>query len=187
MHIHHLIWGIGLVLTCGFLGLTTSPQGMAHDGRPRASASVPGSMLDEFALALYLQDVYWAKEGRASLDAVIVAATLSLLVVLGIAPLDLHDGIDPGWVAAAVAGLNLGASVLAIIKGKPFVGLVGIFLTPVALGGAIRLARPGSEFARRHYPQASAKARRATDRDARWTARRTNWLDRLGGTPSNSP
>lgn len=39
--------------------------------------------LDEFALWLHLQDVYWAREGRQSVDAVVLAATLIGLVIVG--------------------------------------------------------------------------------------------------------
>jgi hypothetical protein len=39
--------------------------------------------LDEFALWLNLEDVYWAKQGRSSVDAVIVFATLLGMILLG--------------------------------------------------------------------------------------------------------
>jgi hypothetical protein len=184
LHIHHLIWGIGLVLSSGFLAFSVDPEGPARDALAIGFGIGAGLMLDEFALALYLQDVYWARQGRASLDAVVVAATLASLVVVGAAPLDLHDGFGPGWIVATVAVLDLAASVLAILKGKPFVGLIGIFLPPVAFTGAVRLARPGSEWARRRYGTGSGKLRRATARDARWKPRRTAVLNRIGGAPS---
>jgi len=39
--------------------------------------------LDEFALWLHLKDVYWEQAGRRSIDAVILAATVCGLGVLG--------------------------------------------------------------------------------------------------------
>jgi hypothetical protein len=54
-----------------------------------------GLTLDEFALWVRLEDVYWAEEGRTSLDAVVIAALLGGLIVLGFAPFDSADG-SPG-------------------------------------------------------------------------------------------
>lgn len=48
-----------------------------------AAAALP---LDEFALWLNLRDVYWAREGRASLDAVVLFAAFLMIGVAG-APL----------------------------------------------------------------------------------------------------
>ena len=58
LHIHHLVWGIILLLLCGFLGFATD----AHTPWTQILA-VPfgigaGFTLDEFALWLRLEDVY---------------------------------------------------------------------------------------------------------------------------------
>jgi hypothetical protein len=42
-----------------------------------------GLTIDEFALWIYLDDVYWAEEGRSSIDAAVISAGLMLLVLLG--------------------------------------------------------------------------------------------------------
>ena len=76
LHVHHLVWGILLLLTTGFLTISYEP------GWPwRAILAIlfgigAALTLDEFALWLHLQDVYWAKQGRESVDAVIVATGL---------------------------------------------------------------------------------------------------------------
>lgn len=45
-------------------------------------------VIDEFALWLYLKDVYWEKQGRASVDAIIyVVITLSIIFVIS----EVHD------------------------------------------------------------------------------------------------
>ena len=44
-------------------------------------------VLDEFALILHLDDVYWAEEGRLSVDAVAIATGISGLLLLGGVPL----------------------------------------------------------------------------------------------------
>ena len=115
----------------------------------------------------------------------VVATTLALLSVLGIAPLDLGGADGSGRWILAVAPVVLGASVVTIVKGKPRVGMIGIFVPAVAIAGAVRLARPTSGWARRRYAPQSTKARRAADRDARWSAWRDTWMNRLGGAPSS--
>jgi len=81
-HIHHLVPGIVLVLLSGYfaaalhLRLTRTLDAVAFG----IGAALT---LDEFALWLNLKDVYWEKQGRDSVDAVIIAAILASLVVLG--------------------------------------------------------------------------------------------------------
>src|SRR5918995_1008646 len=45
-----------------------------------------GLTLDEWALILHLEDVYWAEEGRRSIDAVIMATLVGAAVVVGLVP-----------------------------------------------------------------------------------------------------
>ena len=80
-HIHHLVWGIVLMLVAGFISL------MPIDSPWREIMAAlfgvgAGLTLDEFALWLRLEDVYWAEEGRQSIDAVVIAATFGGLVLL---------------------------------------------------------------------------------------------------------
>ena len=81
-HLHHLVIGIILLLVSGDLG-----TGIEDDTfrTPFAVTFGIGAALtlDEFALWLHLQDVYWARAGRQSIDAVIVAASLVGLALLG--------------------------------------------------------------------------------------------------------
>lgn len=80
-HIHHLVPGIILLLISGYLGAALDP------GRRDIVAILFGIgaalTLDEFALWLNLADVYWAKQGRRSIDAVIVFATIAGIFVVG--------------------------------------------------------------------------------------------------------
>jgi len=62
-----------------------------------------GLVLDEFALVLHLEDVYWSDEGRQSVDAVVIAMTLGAMVVLGLAPLDVGDTGSIVSITVAVA------------------------------------------------------------------------------------
>jgi hypothetical protein len=81
LHIHHLVWGILLLLIVGYIWLIE--QGTGSNWLASASAIAYGVgaalTLDEFALWLNLQDVYWTGPGRVSIDAVVIfAAGLSL-------------------------------------------------------------------------------------------------------------
>lgn len=81
-HLHHLVPGIILVLISGYLAAAL------HLRLTRTLDAIVFGIgaaltLDEFALWLNLKDVYWGKQGRDSVDIVVIAATLGLLVVLG--------------------------------------------------------------------------------------------------------
>jgi hypothetical protein len=81
-HIHHLVWGILLLLVVGYGWLVQ--LGTGHGGSSafvsRLTAVLYGAgaalTLDEFALWLHLEDVYWEREGRASVDAVFLFGAL---------------------------------------------------------------------------------------------------------------
>ncbi|HET7035130.1 MAG TPA: hypothetical protein VFI42_05550 [Thermomicrobiaceae bacterium] len=84
-HIHHLVWGIFSLLGVGFLWLHQFGTGLSRASAwgSRLTALLYGLgaalTLDEFALWLDLEDVYWARQGRDSIDAVILFfATLSV-------------------------------------------------------------------------------------------------------------
>ena len=81
-HLHHLVPGIFLLLISGYVGIGVAPTD--HRSWQVALFGVGAALtLDEFALWLNLKDVYWAKQGRDSIDAVVVAATLAALGILG--------------------------------------------------------------------------------------------------------
>ena len=81
LHIHHLVWGILLLLIVGYVWLIEEGTGSNWLASASAIAYGVGAALtlDEFALWLNLQDVYWTGPGRVSVDAVVIfAAGLSL-------------------------------------------------------------------------------------------------------------
>jgi hypothetical protein len=67
LHIHHFVWGILLLLLVGFLGFTLEAQRW-HPWLAIAFGVGAALVLDEFALWLNLQDVYWTRQGRISVD-----------------------------------------------------------------------------------------------------------------------
>ena len=79
LHVHHMVFGLMVVLLAGVLDLANTLA------RTRAVLFGIGSalVLDEFALILNLADVYWAPQGRESIDAVVIFASALWIVVLG--------------------------------------------------------------------------------------------------------
>ena len=184
LHIHHLVWGIVTVLLTGFIAFAVQPHGFWLDLTAVLFGIGAGLTLDEFALWLHLEDVYWSQEGRQSIDAMVVAVTLGGLIVTGAAPFDTGDGSSITTIAGLVA-VNLCFVVLAAYKGKPFAALCGVFIPVVAIVAAVRLAKPGSRWAARRYPPGSRKLAAATEHHARGDARRQRVFDAVGGAPSS--
>ena len=86
-HIHHMTFGIGGLLLVGYLWMLE--VGTATDKRrsSRLTSATYGAgaalTLDEFALWLNLEDVYWAKQGRESIDAVVLFGSLLSMGLVG--------------------------------------------------------------------------------------------------------
>jgi hypothetical protein len=74
LHIHHLVWGILLLLVVSYVWLLEVGVGSSWIASLTAIAFGVGAALtlDEFALWLNLSDVYWARQGRESIDAVLI-------------------------------------------------------------------------------------------------------------------
>ncbi|HEY8866838.1 MAG TPA: hypothetical protein VIM22_07880, partial [Solirubrobacteraceae bacterium] len=73
---------------------------------------------------------------------------------------------------------------LTFFKGKLVTGIGGLFFPPLAIAGAIRLARPNSPWAHRRYEGNERRLARARERDVRFEAWRTRVTDIVGGTPT---
>lgn len=85
-HIHHMTFGIAGLLSVGYLWLLEIGVNEQR-GASKATSLVYGAgaalTLDEFALWLNLEDDYWTKQGRQSIDAVAMFGSLLVLSVLG--------------------------------------------------------------------------------------------------------
>ncbi|HVE67181.1 MAG TPA: hypothetical protein VNB64_01235 [Solirubrobacteraceae bacterium] len=184
LHIHHLVWGILLLMVSGFLGFALQPGDPWMEILAVLFGVGMGLTLDEFALWLHLQDVYWSDEGRSSVDAVVIALVLGGLVVTGAAPWEVEDAQGSVTAIAVAVAIAVAYSTLAILKGKRWLGLFGLFVPLIALAGAIRLAQPHSPWARRFYKPGSRKLERAQQRYARLESRRHRALDAVAGAPS---
>lgn len=79
-HIHHMVWGILLLLAAGYFRLLHDGFGAQKSsvwkGRLIAAAYGAGAALtlDEFALWLNMRDVYWQLQGWESIGAVLIFA-----------------------------------------------------------------------------------------------------------------
>lgn len=89
-HIHHMVWGILLLLIVGYCWLTEVGTGTAQGSWPiaaRITATLYGVaaalILDEFALWLNLSDVYWQREGRESYEAMALFGSLLAVGMFG--------------------------------------------------------------------------------------------------------
>jgi hypothetical protein len=78
LHIHHLVWGILILLLVGYgwlldLGRSHSPLSIFMSRLMAVGYGVGAALtLDEFALWLNLQpDAYWSSSGRLNIDAVV--------------------------------------------------------------------------------------------------------------------
>ncbi|MEU3603415.1 hypothetical protein ABZ714_32615 [Streptomyces sp. NPDC006798] len=194
VHIHHVVPGVILTVIGGF--------GAVGSGRHGWSAAVfaavfgigAGLVLDEFALIVHLADVYWTEEGRRSVEVVVLASALAMLVIAGFSPLGVDslstdERQDRATVISTVV-LNLLLVVIVLAKGKPRMALIGVLIPFVALFGAVRLARPGSPWARRFYGgrhRARARAAlRSYRHDRRWDGPRRRFQNLIGGAPDAS-
>src|SRR5207302_5468189 len=84
-HIHHLVWGIALLIVVGYVWLLEVGVGSTWVASLTAILFGVGAALtlDEFALWLNMQDVYWDRQGRESVDAVIIFAGLLSVGIWG--------------------------------------------------------------------------------------------------------
>jgi hypothetical protein len=163
-HIHHLVWGICLLRISGLLGIAVQPP-------LEITAIVFGIgaalTLDEFALWLHLDDVYWSEQGRQSIDAVIVFAIVSGFMVLGAYPIDLSSGgggIEGILLLVVSIAINWSLVIVCFLKGKLIWGVLGLYRPPVAIVTACRLARPNSWWARNKYVEQPEKLERSKER-----------------------
>ncbi|MFI6488230.1 hypothetical protein [Streptomyces sp. NPDC050564] len=193
LHIHHVVPGVLLMVVGGFGAVASSRYGFGAYLSAVLFGIGAGLVLDEFALVLHLDDVYWTEAGRQSVEVVVVTAALVGLVLGGFAPFGVNDLTDQelqdrGGVILTVA-LNFLFALLALSKGKTRTAVFGVIVPFVALVGAVRLARPGSPWAKRLYgrrPRARAKARlRAYRHDRRWAGPSRRFQDWIGGKPDD--
>lgn len=111
-HIHHLVWGILILLLVGYgwlldLGRSHSPLGIFLSRLMAVSYGAGAALtLDEFALWLDLSpDAYWSREGRMSIDAIIL---FGALLSVGIWGAPFFRGLKAMWSTGMLVGKEVG-------------------------------------------------------------------------------
>jgi lysyl-tRNA synthetase class 2 len=189
VHVHHLVPGIVLSLVAGGLAIGLAPRELWLAFLAIVFGAGAALVLDEFAMLLHLDDVYWTEEGRLSIDACMAAVAFLGLAVLATFPLPTDHGSDrlAREIGDGLIVLVAVFVVMTLLKGKLKFGLFGIVFVPFSFVGAIRLAKPNSIWARRFYPEGSRRLQRsearAASREERWAHRRERFYDLIGGAP----
>ncbi|MFJ1737919.1 hypothetical protein ACIOG4_04565 [Streptomyces microflavus] len=195
VHIHHVVPGVVLTVIGGFGAVAAGRQGIAAGVCAVIFGVGAGLVLDEFALILHLDDVYWTEEGRQSVEVVVLTVSLVVLVLAGFSPLGVDDVDDEEQqsrlgVIASYA-VNFCFVLIALFKGKTRMAVLGTLVPFVALIGALRLARPTSPWAKRFYRNRhrarSRSVLRAYHHDVRWAGPRRKFQDLIGGAPDRVP
>ncbi len=185
LHLHHLVWGIFLMMGSGVLAFALHTE----DGWFYLCAALfgigMGMTIDEFALWIYLKDVYWSHEGRASIDAALYVTAIIGLILIGANPLEGEQGIGAIFLTLI---LNLALALVCFSKKRISHGLIGLLIPFVSLYGAVRLGKPDSIWAKRFYAKRNPKKQARSER--RFTDRRTDafkqWLVNAVGGKTNA-
>jgi hypothetical protein len=200
LHVHHVVFGVGFMIFAGLAGFAMPDDLIGWQALAAAVFGVGAALvLDEFALILHLEDVYWTEQGRTSIDALFVVVAVTALLLLGVQPFlveDLKLAIDEDpaarWWSIPALLLVLGFAAATVLKGKVWTGLLGCFVPLLLLVGAIRLARPGSPWARWRYHAGRRRGARKLTRARRRESRlrepvvraKIRLQDLIAGAPS---
>jgi hypothetical protein len=189
VHVHHLVFGIVTMMIAGTLAFVADGRTPFTEICALGFGIGVGLTIDEFALWVHLEDVYWAKEGRSSIDATVIAAAAMLLIVLGANPLAIDSGSPAVVISSILATLLVFLAVaICFLKGRIMHGVVGFFVFPIAIYGACRIGKPSSSWARRRYgehrPKEQVKAEDRFQPDRRTERFKEAFRDIVGGKPS---
>jgi hypothetical protein len=185
VHVHHQVFGILILIGTGIVLVSATPHGAALDAAAAVFGVGVSLTLDEFALWLHLEDVYWTEEGRKSVDAIFCVLAVTGALIGGADFLSGRVGTTAWWSSVAALAIGLLLSVICLLKGKVTTGVVGIVISFVALVGAVRLAKPGSWWATKRYASRPKRAARAASRyGPRYQQRWNRLRDLVAGAPS---
>src|SRR5262249_1251798 len=112
VHVHHLVFGIVTMIVAGTVGFLSGGNSPWMEISALLFGIGVGLTIGEFALWVHLEDVYWAREGRSSVDALVITAALMLLVMLGVTPATIESGSPEAVISSIIGILVLFAVVL---------------------------------------------------------------------------
>lgn len=187
VHVHHLVFGIVLMIAAGsisFAGFAVTPL---YEICAFLFGVGIGLTIDEYALWLHLDDVYWAEEGRQSVDAAVIVVAFLGMALIGVRPFDV-DSTDAATVVISILLIGLGIALVGIclLKQRLWHGVIGLFFLPLAVYGACRLAKPASWWAKRYYgernPAKQTRSERRFPPDRRTERFKDVFRDAVGGS-----
>ena len=189
VHVHHAVPGVVLLVVGAFTAVGSGGEAGWAELAGILVGVGTALVLDEFALILHLDDVYWSEEGRVSVEMVALAAAVLGLALLGFRPFRFDGADDPVAVAVASIAVVMHLVWVAVCaaKGKYRLALFATFIPVIGPIGAIRLAHPASWWADRFYDadKTHRAEKRAETVDAR-RRRRFDWLaDLVAGSPDD--
>jgi len=188
LHVHHLVFGIITMMVAGTIGFAAFGHSPLTEICAFFFGVGTGLTIDEFALWVYLEDVYWAEQGRSSIDATVIAAALIGMIVIGINPFESH-----GEGATAIESILSWLIIIffiagAFLKGRRMHGILGVVFAPLAVYATCRIGKPDSAWAHRRYgakhPKKQAKAERRFHPGRRTDRFKEAFRDIVGGKPS---
>jgi len=191
LHVHHHVFGIVIMMIAGSVGFALDGDSLGFNLCALAFGIGIGLTIDEFALWLHLEDVYWSEEGRRSIDATVLTALVLALLMFGARPFEIGSDSPEILIGSLVTVFLLFLMVgICLLKERVLHAFLGFFIWPVAMYGACRLAKPDSVWARRRYGERNpSKQRRAEKRfraDRRTERFKERFRDLIGGGLINS-
>jgi hypothetical protein len=189
VHTHHMVFGMVIAFVSGAMVFAFSPdEGPFLLLLAAAFGGGAALVLDEFALLFHLEDVYWEKEGRKSIDAIVISLLLGFVFLMQTPPLGTgsEDFGVPFFVAVAI---NLPFIIVAGLKGKIYFSLFGLFVPLLALIGSLRLAKPDSIWSKKFYNKSkkSKSQQRYNSYHKKWATKKEKLWDIIGGRTGRPP
>ena len=189
VHVHHAVPGLVLLVAGAFISVGSEAFAWSCAAAVMIGIGV-SLVLDEFALILHLQDVYWTDEGQTSVGVVSLAAAALGFALVGYSPFGISD-VDSTELRVRLTGIAIVlVNVLLVVgcvrKAKYATAVIGLFVPVVSAIGVVRLARPDSRWAQRHYDAAKTERARVrhADLDRRYGPIARGFADFIAGRPS---
>src|SRR5262249_48764803 len=159
-----MVVGILMLIATAIVAVAVWPNGIGRDFIAIFFGVGAALVLDEFALSLYLRDVYWSPEGRTSIDATVIGVLFAALLMVGICPFGVDDAHYLRKYAFGIVVFNVVLAAITFLKGKLTMGVASIFIPIIGLVGTLRLAKPRSAWARWFYTRDAKKLERSHER-----------------------
>lgn len=172
LHIHHVVPGVVSLLIGGVLLLAASRYGPWRELGAILFGIGAALVLDEFALILHLDDVYWKREGSLSVDAITIGLAVMAAALLVAAPDNPPVDHPTDHLSRVLAPVTyvlfwLIPTATTVLKGRLLLAALSVITPIFGWWGAVRLARPGSPWAKLAYTAKPQKLERARLRAAR--------------------